>query len=105
MTSGSIVVPVWLAPMALTTFIVLGLSYVVGLSADDAQARVDASENSLQLRFERLEASDKIQDTNVLLIRQEISHLAEEVAKAATSTERNNRLLNRIANKLDVEMD
>tara|TARA_R110002167_G_scaffold92747_3_gene248986 strand:- start:515 stop:832 length:318 start_codon:yes stop_codon:yes gene_type:complete len=105
MTNGSVVVPVWLAPMALTTFIVLGLSYVVGLSADDAQARVDAHKTILQLRFEKLEASDKTQDTNVLLIRQEITHLSQEVAKAAISTERNNRLLNRIANKLDVEMD
>ena len=105
MNSGSVVVPVWLAPMALTTFIVLGLSYVVNLSAGDAQARVDAHQNILHVRFQKLEESDKIQDTNVLLIRQEISHLSDEAAKAAISTERNNRLLMRIANKLDVEMD
>lgn len=105
MTSGSVVVPVWLAPLALTTFIVMGLSYVVGLSADDAQARVEATKQMLQLRLEKLESSDKTQDTNVLLIRQEISHLSDEVAKAAISNERNNRLLMRIANKLDVDID
>lgn len=105
MTSGSVVVPVWLAPMALTTFIVLGLSYVVNLSADDAQARVNAHQNILHARFEKLEESDKIQDTNVLLIRQEISHLSSEVAKASVSSDRNNRLLMRIANKLNVEID
>ena len=53
-------VPVWLAPMLIASFVVLGLGYVVSLS---------------------------------------------EVTKAGRSSEQNTRLLNRIANKLDVEMD
>tara|TARA_R110000824_G_scaffold104355_2_gene247650 strand:- start:207 stop:545 length:339 start_codon:yes stop_codon:yes gene_type:complete len=98
-------VPVWLAPMLIASFVVLGLGYVVSLSADDAQQRVDMLRDAAQVRFASLEETDKDQHTNIMLVRQEIGHLTAEVTKAGRSSEQNTRLLNRIANKLDVEMD
>jgi hypothetical protein len=104
-TDGHISVPVWLAPMLLAAFVILGLGYVVSLSAKDAQQRVDIHAKDAQVRIVKLEESDKGQHTNMLLIRQELEYLTDEVGKAGTNIESNNRLLNRIANKLDVEMD
>jgi hypothetical protein len=104
-TDGHISIPVWLAPMLLAAFVVLGLGYVVSLSADDAQQRVDVHAVSAHVRIVKLEDSSKAQHTNMLLIKQELEYLTDEVGKAANSSETNNHLLNRIANKLDVETD
>ena len=102
-TDAHISIPVWLAPMLLAAFVVLGLGYVVSLSADDAQERVNLLRNAAQVRFLSLEKTDKDQHTNIMLMRQEIGHLTE--TKGGRSSEQNTRLLNRIANKLNVDMD
>tara|TARA_B100000809_G_scaffold247903_1_gene277439 strand:+ start:692 stop:1063 length:372 start_codon:yes stop_codon:yes gene_type:complete len=104
-TDGNIVIPFWLAPMLLAAFVILGLGYVVSLSAKDAQQRVDTHAKDARVRIVKLEESDKGQHTNMLLIRQELEYLTDETEKTSSNIESNNRLLNRIANKLDVEMD
>lgn len=101
---GFIGIPVWAAPILLTGLIVLGLSYVSNGSAETAQKKVDKHATEATIRFDRLEQSDQEQNTEIQLIGQEMQHIAIALTKAGIETKNNQKLLHKIAVKLDVDV-
>lgn len=97
-------IPVWAAPVLLTGFIVLGLSYVSSGSAETAQKKVDKHTSYATARFERLEQSDQKQNTDIQLIGQEIKHITVVLKEAGLEVKNNQKLLHKIAAKLDVDV-
>lgn len=101
---GFIGIPVWAAPILLTGLIVLGLSYVSSGSAETAQKKIDKHSSEATTRFERLEQSDQKQNTDIQLIGREIQHITVALTKAGIETKNNQKLLHKIAVKLDVDV-
>jgi 5-bromo-4-chloroindolyl phosphate hydrolysis protein len=97
-------VPVWAAPVLLTGFIILGLSYVSSGSAETAQKKVDKHASEATVRFDRLEQSDQKQNTDIQLIGQEIKYITVVLKEAGIEAKNNQKLLHKIAVKLDVDV-
>jgi hypothetical protein len=97
-------IPVWAAPILLTGLIVLGLSYVSSGSAETAQKKVDKHAGEATARFDRLEDSDQKQNTDIQLIGQEMQHITVALTEAGIEAKNNQRLLHKIAVKLDVDV-
>ena len=101
---GFIGIPVWAAPILLTGLIVLGLSYVSNGSAETAQKKVDKHATEATTRFARLEDSDQGQSIDIQLIGQEMKHITVALTEAGIEAKNNQRLLHKIATKLDVDV-
>jgi len=100
---GFIGIPVWAAPILLTGLIVLGLSYVSNGSAETAQKKVDKHATEATTRFDRLEDSDQKQSTDIQLIGQDMQYITVALKEARLEVENNQKLLHKIAVKLDVD--
>lgn len=100
---GVIAIPVWAAPILLTGLVVLGLSYVSSGSAETAQKKVDKHTSEAAIRFDRLEQSDQKQNTDIQLIGQEMQHITVALTEAGIEAKNNQKLLHKIAVKLDVD--
>jgi len=100
---GKILIPAWAAPLILTSFIIMGLSYVKNTSGDESDKKLLAHEQTALVRFKKLEDDYNKRSLQLNDIERRQEFMAKALEEARQSAKDTNKTVNQIAAKLNVE--